>query len=291
MVVIGYALAALVGLSLGLLGGGGSILTVPIFVYVLGYDAKLAIAMSLPVIGVTSLVGAASHWRAGNVNIRTAVTFGLVAMVGAYGGAQLARLMDGAVQLALLAGIMLIAAVMMYRSGRLTPSLAADPAGAQHRRPVLLVPVALAVGVITGVVGIGGGFLVVPALVLLARAPMTQAVGTSLLVIAMNSAAGFAGYVGQVEVPWAFMMAFTGIAVTGILAGTYLVRYVSPRALKQAFALFLIVMGSFMLYRNRAAFMRNADAPQAARAVRSTPHVRSTTQVTLQMPETRHHAA
>ena len=292
MVLVGYALAALVGLSLGLMGGGGSILTVPIFVYVLGYDAKLAIAMSLPVIGITSLVGAASHWRAGNVNVRTAVTFGLVAMVGAYAGAQLARLLDGAVQLALLAGIMLIAAVMMYRSARSTPALAAaEPAGVQQMRLALLVPVALAVGVITGVVGIGGGFLVVPALVLLARAPMTQAVGTSLLVIAMNSVAGFAGYVGQVQVPWAFMMAFTGVAVAGILAGTYLVRYVSPRALKQAFALFLVVMGSFMLYRNRGVFVRHADAPQAARAVRSTSHVGSTTKVTLQMPEIRHHAA
>jgi uncharacterized membrane protein YfcA len=103
MIVVGYALAALVGLSLGLMGGGGSILTVPIFVYVLGYDPKLAIAMSLPVIGVTSLAGAVGHWRAGNVHLRTAVTFGVIAMVGAFAGARLAQFLSGALQLVLLA--------------------------------------------------------------------------------------------------------------------------------------------------------------------------------------------
>ena len=286
--MIGYALAALVGMSLGLMGGGGSILTVPIFVYVLGYEAKLAIAMSLPVIGVTSLVGAALHWRSGNVNIRTAVTFALIAMIGAYGGAQLARLLDGAVQLALLAGIMLLAAAMMYRSAQRTRSAAKSPGPAQPMRFVLLVPVALTVGVITGVVGIGGGFLVVPALVLLARAPMTQAVGTSLLVIALNSAAAFAGYLGQVQVPWVFVSAFTGVAVVGILGGTYLVRFVSQRTLKQGFALFLIVMGSFMLYQNRGVFTVHANAQHTTPGIRNplpTPHV------TLPLMETHHHAA
>lgn len=292
MVLVGYALAALVGLSLGLMGGGGSILTVPIFVYVLGYDAKLAIAMSLPVIGVTSLVGAVSHWRAGNVHLRNAVTFGLVAMLGAYGGAQLARLLTGAVQLALLAAIMLLAAAMMYRSARGTRVDTAGLAPAQPMRLGLLVPVALTVGVITGVVGIGGGFLVVPALVLLAHAPMKQAVGTSLLVIAMNSASGFAGYLGQVQVPWAFIAAFTAVAVAGILAGTYLARYVPQRALKQAFALFLVVMGSFMLYKNRSVFMLHADAQHTARAAGSTcPAVLTPLVFSIPLPETRHHAA
>ncbi len=265
MILVGYALAALVGISLGLMGGGGSILTVPIFVYVLGYDPKLAIAMSLPVIGITSLAGAAGHWRAGNVHLRTAVTFGVIAMVGAFAGARAARLLSGGVQLALLAVIMLLAAMMMFRSAQRTPI---DGGGSEtHSRdmPVaLLVPVALAVGVITGLVGIGGGFLVVPALVLLARAPMKQAVGTSLLVIAMNSLSGFAGYIGQVQVPWLFVSIFTTIAVAGILVGTWGTRYVSPRALKQGFAVFLVVMGSFMLYRNRAVFQPGPTAPHAA---------------------------
>lgn len=269
MVLVGYALAALVGISLGLMGGGGSILTVPIFVYVLGYDPKLAIAMSLPVIGITSLAGAAGHWKAGNVHLRTAITFGLIAMVGAFAGARGARLLNGAVQLALLAVIMLMAAAMMFRSARRSPAGDdAQPRASRDMPVALLVPVALGVGVITGLVGIGGGFLVVPALVLLARAPMKQAVGTSLVVIAMNSASGFAGYIGQVQVPWMFMTGFTAVAVAGILAGTWGVRFVSQRVLKQAFALFLIVMGSFMLYRNRDVFLPHSTLSHAAPRLR-----------------------
>lgn len=272
MLVVGYLLAAVVGLSLGLMGGGGSILTVPVFVYVLGYDPKLAIAMSLPVVGVTSLVGVIGHWKAGNVNLKAAFTFGAIAMVGAFGGARLAAFLSGEVQLTLLAVVMLLAAIMMLRSARQT---AAAPVAGTEPRPIaigVLLPVALSVGVLTGLVGVGGGFLVVPALVVLAREPIKQAVGTSLLVIAINSTAGFAGYLGQVQVPWTFMAGFTAVAVVGILAGTYLVRFIAPGALKQAFAVFLIVMGSFVLYRNRAVFLSPADPrPTAAhdRAQRS----------------------
>ena len=263
MEVLGFALAALIGLSLGIMGGGGSILTVPIFVYVLGFDPKLAIAMSLPVVGGTSLVGAMGHWKAGNVNLKTATLFGAIAMVGAYAGARLAVFLTGAMQLALLAIVMLAAAVSMLRSARRDPSVGA----VAPQRPMafgLLLPVAIAVGLLTGVVGIGGGFLVVPALVILAHVPMKQAVGTSLLVIAMNSASGFAGYVGRVQVPWGFIAAFTAVAAVGILAGTYLVRFVSQRALKRAFAVFLLLMGAFILYRNRDAFRPSRTAPTTA---------------------------
>ncbi|MBC7842462.1 MAG: sulfite exporter TauE/SafE family protein [Gemmatimonadaceae bacterium] len=272
MIVVGYVLATLVGLSLGLMGGGGSIMTVPIFVYVLGYDPKLAIAMSLPVVGVTSLVGAAGHWRAGNVNLKAAVTFGVIAMIGAFGGARLARLLIGEVQLALLAIVMLLASILMFRSAKAAPAAATEPhtprgngaadatIDTTRTMPlVLLLPVALSVGVLTGLVGIGGGFLVVPALVLLAGAPMKQAVGTSLLVIAMNSAAGFAGYLGHVTVPWSFMAGFTACAVAGVLAGAYLVRFISQKVLKQTFAVFLILMGSFILYRSRTVFFPPRD--------------------------------
>ena len=118
----------------------------------------------------------------------------------------------------------------------------------------LLVPVALAVGALTGLVGIGGGFLVVPALVLLAKVPMKQAVGTSLLVIAMNSASGFAGYFGRVAIPWSFLFGFTAVAAVGILVGTYLSRFVSQASLKQAFSIFLLCMAAFILYKNRSVF-------------------------------------
>ncbi|MDQ2665709.1 MAG: sulfite exporter TauE/SafE family protein [Gemmatimonadota bacterium] len=254
MIVLGYALAALIGLSLGLMGGGGSILTVPIFVYVLGFDPKLAIAMSLPVVGITSLVGALGHWRAGNVRLRTALLFGAIAMVGAFAGARLAVFVSGVFQLSLLAVIMVAAAISMFRSARGSGSGAATESEEQSMSLPLIIPVALGVGVLTGLVGIGGGFLVVPALVLLGRVPMKKAVGTSLLVIAMNSASGFAGYLGSVQVPWAFMAGFTAVAIAGILGGTALVRFVSQRALKQEFAVFLLLMGTFILYKNRSAF-------------------------------------
>jgi len=253
VLLLGYALAALIGLSLGLMGGGGSILTVPIFVYVLGFDPKLAIAMSLPVVGGTSLIGAISHWREGNVKLETAVLFGVIAMVGAYAGARLAIFFSGSLQLALLAIVMLLAAGSMFRSARRDSRPVANTAPGNPAMPVgLLVPVALGVGLLTGLVGIGGGFLVVPALVLLARVSMKQAVGTSLLVIAMNSLSGFLGYLGQVAMPWGFMLGFTAVAAAGILAGTWLVRFVSQAALKQAFAIFLVLMGAFILHKNRA---------------------------------------
>lgn len=261
MILLGYALAALIGLSLGLLGGGGSILTVPVFVYVLGYDPKLAIAMSLPVVGATSLVGAIAHWRAGNVRLETAATFGVVAMIAAYVAARLAHFLSGAVQLSMLAVIMLAAAISMYVNARRPPSPVTpdrrDGRGASLR---LLIPVAVMVGLITGIVGIGGGFLIVPALVLLGGVGMKQAVGTSLLVIAMNCASGFAGYLGRVTIPWTFVAAFTAVAVIGILVGTALARHVPQRALKQAFAVFLVVMGTFILVQNRRVFMPRAAA-------------------------------
>jgi uncharacterized protein len=273
--LLGLALAALIGLSLGVLGGGGSILTVPIFVYVLGFDAKEAIAMSLAVVGAVSAFGAAGHWRAGNVELRVGIVFGVVAMAGTYLGARLAVYFTGAAQLALFAVVMLLAAVFMLRGGE--PVAAAVAPGAAPlpvaRMPLPLIVVeGLAVGVLTGLVGVGGGFLIVPALVLLGRLPMKQAVGTSLLVIALKSVAGFVGYLGQVEVPWAFMTLFTAVAVVGILVGTRLVRHVSQGALRRAFAVFLLVMGAFILYQNRTVFL-----PGAATAAPAAPPAGGTT--------------
>jgi hypothetical protein len=259
--ILGFALAALIGLSLGLLGGGGSILTVPVFVYVLGFDPKDAIAMSLPVVGATSLVGAMSHWRSGNVQVRTALLFGVVAMVGSFLAARfLAPLMSGALQLALLAIVMLVAAVSMFRSaGRTRPG---DATPERQLALPLLGGVALLVGAMTGIVGIGGGFLIVPALVLLARVPMKEAIGTSLLVIAMNTASGYLGYAGRTTMAWGFLAVFTLIAIVGILAGSRLVRYVSQAQLKRAFAVFLIAVGGFVLIQNRHALLPTAAAAE-----------------------------
>jgi uncharacterized membrane protein YfcA len=253
MLILGFAMALLVGLSLGLLGGGGSILTVPIFVYILDIEAKAAIAMSLAVVGGTSLVGALRHGQVGNVNGRVALIFGPVAMLGTYLGARLSVYFSGAMQLALFAVVMLVGAFFMLRE-----SLAVLPTPRRPQRPglafALIVAEGLSVGVLTGLVGVGGGFLIVPVLVLLTGLPMKQAVGTSLLVIALKSFAGFAGYVGQVDVNWGFMAGFTAIAIVGIWIGAHLVQYVSQRALKGAFAVLLLVMGCWILYQNRAAF-------------------------------------
>lgn len=265
MMILGIALGALVGLALGLLGGGGSILTVPIFVYVLGFGAKESIAMSLAVVGAVSLFGAAGHWRAGNVNLRVALVFGAVAMAGTYLGARLAVFFSGAAQLILFAAVMLLAAWFMFRPTKVEARGAA-PGGLRDMPLALIAAEGLAVGVLTGLVGVGGGFLIVPALVLLGKVPMKQAVGTSLLVIAMKSAAGFAGYLGQVQVQWGFMAVFTAVAVGGILLGTYLVRFVPQAALQRAFAVFLVVMGTFILYQNRGVLVPGPDdgAPAAA---------------------------
>ena len=245
MIALGFALAAAIGLSLGLLGGGGAILTVPVLVYVLGYAAKPAIAMSLVVVGITSLIGGTLHWRLGNVRVGMALTFGLFAMIGAFAGAKLSMLLSGGVQLVLLALVMTVAAASMLRRSPRD----AEPKGSW--RPALFVPVALGVGVLTGLVGIGGGFLVVPALVLLARVPMRQAVGTSLLVIAMNTASGLVGYLGTVDLDWSLLAGFTAMAVVGALAGTALVAHVPQAALKRGFAVLLLLVGGFVLHKNR----------------------------------------
>lgn len=220
----------------------------PILVYVVGYEAKPAIAMSLAIVGIVSLVGVAGHWRAGRVRVRTGLAFGAVAMAGAYGGAHLAVFLSGTAQLVLLALVMIVAATLMFRNaGR-----RGEPGRPVRERGLpLAIAAGLGVGVLTGLLGIGGGFLIVPALVLLLAVPMKEAVGTSLLVIALNAAAGFAGHVGRVEIEWAFLAAFTGVAVAGIVVGTRLVQHVPAEALRRGFAVFLMVVGVFILYQNR----------------------------------------
>ena len=253
MMTLGLSLAALIGLSLGLLGGGGSILTVPVFVYVLGYGAKESIAMGLAVVGTTSFVGAVGHWRQGNVQLRAALTFGALAMAGTYGGARLAAYVPGAVQLSLFAVVMLIAAGSMFRSARSRSGPVEAPKPGRSLGMITLV--SLDVGLLTGLVGVGGGFLIVPALVLFGGLDMKQAVGSSLLVIGLNSYVGLAGYAGQVTLPWGLLGGFTLLAVGGILLGIWLTRFVSAAGLKRAFAVLLVLMGAFILYKNREELM------------------------------------
>ena len=249
MVWLGYLLALIIGLTLGTLGGGGSILTVPVFVYVLHFDPKLAIAMSLPVVGATSLVGAIGHWRAGNVHMPSALWFGVFAMTGAYTAATLSTQLRGRVQLFLLGGVMLAAATLMLRNSFMETGRTRAVSAVRASRATLAV-VGLGVGALTGIIGIGGGFLIVPALVILAGVPMHQAVGTSLLVITLNALAGFAGQRQRTEIPVAFVVTFSVVAMIGILAGTRLARHVEQRLLKQAFAVLLLILACWVLWQN-----------------------------------------
>lgn len=245
MTPLAAILALLIGVTLGLLGGGGSILTVPVFVYVLGIESKRAIAMSLPVVGLAALVGVARHARLGNIDLRTALLFGLAAMTGAYAGARVAQFLLGPVQLALFALVMLAAAVSMLRNAKLPE----DADAARRASWGKLMPIGLGVGMVTGLVGAGGGFLIVPALVLLGRVPMRQAIGTSLLVISMNTAAGFAGYWNAVDFDWMLIVSFALVAGIGIVGGAALVHRVPTAQLKRGFAVLLMVVGASILWQ------------------------------------------
>jgi uncharacterized membrane protein YfcA len=243
MTALAIGLAVFVGIALGLLGGGGSILTVPLLAYVAGMDAKQAIATSLLVVGVTSAIGAVSHARAGRVQWRTGLIFGAAGMAGAYAGGLLARFIPGTVLLIGFALMMIATAVAMLR-GRKNVQQAHD----SQRLPVpKILAEGLAVGLVTGLVGAGGGFLVVPALALLGGLPMPVAVGTSLIVIAMKSFAGLGGYLSSVQIDWSVALAVTAAAVVGALIGARLTSMVNPDALRKAFGWFVLAMSSVIL--------------------------------------------
>ena len=254
MTALGVALAAAIGILLGALGGGGSILMVPVLVYALGFEPKQAVAMSLPIVGLTSVAGALSHWRAGQVQVRSALLFGALAMAGAYTGARIGTRLTGTTQLVVLGLVMGAAAVSMLRRpahvGAMPgPADAARGAGWSWLSGVT----AVAIGVLTGLVGIGGGFLFVPALVLLGNVPFHYAVGTSLVVIAMNAAAGLAGYVGVVRIPWPFVLAFAATAGAGAVVGAWGARRLPAHGLRRAFGVLLLVVAGVLLVQNLSA--------------------------------------
>lgn len=226
-------------------------LTVPIFVYALGVAAKPAIAMSLGVVGATALIAALSHLRGRNVSFRVAAIFGPAAMAGAYFGAGLATYFSGRAQLIGFAVVVLTSATLMIRNARSAPpeSATAGMPRINARAAALLVLQGLGVGVLTAIIGVGGGFVIVPALVLIAGLPMRVAVGTSLVIISLNALSGFAGYLGRTEIDWGLVSSFTALAAIGTVAGSFWSRRVPQARLKQLFAYVLIAVALFVLYR------------------------------------------
>ncbi|MGO2559322.1 sulfite exporter TauE/SafE family protein [Brachybacterium sp.] len=248
-------LATLIGVSLGLLGGGGSILTVPILTYVAGLPPKEAIAASLFVVGATSALSAITHARAGRVRWRTGLIFGTAGMAGAFGGGILGGYLPGAVLMTAFALMMVATSIAMLRGRRAARSEDPSPGELPTLKIVLE---GLAVGLATGLIGAGGGFLVVPALALLGGLPMPVAVGTSLVVIALKSFAGLAGYLSSVSLDWLLVGGVTLAALVGSLAGARLAGHFPEAALRKGFGIFVLVMGVVVLIQ---------ELPGAASAV------------------------
>ncbi len=259
--------ALLIGLSLGLLGSGGSILTVPVLVYLGGESGKAAIVESLAIVGLIALVGAAPHLKKRCIDGRAVLFFGGPGLLGTSLGTLLSQQMPTALQLLIFAVVMLVAAVRMFQS---------MSEQATHRtRPWWQVALAgLGVGVLTGVVGVGGGFLILPALVLLLGLSMARAVGTSLVIIALNSALGFVLHtVGHDTVlHWPVIGLIAAIGILGSLLGARLSGFFSPLMLRRSFAGFLVLLGSYILITSLPHAL--SGAAHSAAAVPASPTVK-----------------
>lgn len=248
--IIGYILATFVGFSLGLLGGGGSILTVPILVYVIHLPPKTSIALSLAIVGISGIAGVLGYIKNRNILFNVAGIFGLFAAIGTVAGTKIAAFIPGKIQLLLFAITMLIASVMMIRGRKEMADTGNYTLDLSPKKLLFIGLQAIFVGVLTGIVGVGGGFMIVPALVLLMNVPMKRAVGTSLLIITANSLIGFYSYLQTIQIPWEFLLKFSGFSIIGIILGTAISNKVPQKGLKKGFGYFLIVMGIFVLIKN-----------------------------------------
>jgi uncharacterized membrane protein YfcA len=260
MEIFGYFASVLIGVTLGLIGGGGSILTVPVLVYLFAVDPVLATAYSLFIVGATSLVGTYSFFKKGLVNVKTAIVFGLPAIVAVFATRafivpaipdEVFSIGDFVVTKAnllmlLFAVLMIVASYSMIKKKK-TPEDEA-PHEQKFNYPLILVE-GLVVGVLTGLVGAGGGFLIIPALVILSKLPMKEAVGTSLLIIAAKSLIGFFGESSETVIDWQFMLIITVFAIVGIFLGFALSKKIDGKKLKPAFGWFVLVMGVYILLK------------------------------------------
>ena len=256
LAISGYFLALLVGISLGLVGSGGSILTLPILVYILGFDAVTATGYSLFVVGGTALVGGLRNAYQHNVNFHIVLLFGIPSLITAY----LVRaflipaiphtiltvnsftITKPLLLMVLFASIMLLAALKMIRSVPVISSV-------ENLSKRKIIISGIVTGLLAGAVGAGGGFLIIPALVFLAGLPMKKAVGTSLFIIAVQSLAGFAGDAFGQAIDWAFLLPFTAVAIAGIFIGIVVSRKINAEKLKQGFGYFVLLMGLYIMVK------------------------------------------
>ena len=248
--ILAWPGAIAIGVSLGLLGSGGSILTVPVLVYLVGQDEKVAIAGSLFIVGSIALAGSLQYLRSRLVDWHNVLVFGLPGMVGTYLGASSAAYVSGIMQLALFAIVMLLASYLMLRPVDIERGAASVP-----RETWKIAIDGLVVGVITGLVGVGGGFLIVPALVLLGGMQMHRAVATSLFIIALKSFSGFYKYLDVLDaqdlnLDWSTLFIITGLGIAGSFGGSAVANRLPQKTLKRSFGVFLLIMGVYILLRS-----------------------------------------
>ncbi len=260
MIIIGYIASILIGIALGLIGGGGSILTVPVLVYLMGVDAVAATAFSLFIVGATSAVGSVQYFRKGLVNIKTAIVFGIPSIVAvfltrAYIVPAIPKeimsigdfvITKSILMMLLFACLMIAASYSMIKKSKTNSD--EDTKEQKFNYPVILIE-GLVVGILTGLVGAGGGFLIIPALVILSKLPMKEAVGTSLVIIAAKSLIGFFGEGAETVINWQIILSVTAFAVLGIFIGTYLSKKIDGAKLKPAFGWFVLVMGIYIILK------------------------------------------
>ncbi len=257
MEIWGFIASIIMGLSLGLIGGGGSILTVPILVYLFHVDPLLSTAYSLFVVGLTSALGSLSHFKKGNVHLKTAFIFGMPSIMAVYTIRKFVVpiipdpvfSLDNLIVSKNLLIMILFALLMVFSSVSMikkSTSIADRNDNIKYNLPLIFFE-GIIVGGITGFVGAGGGFLIIPALVLFAGLPMKQAVGTSLLIIAMKSLIGFTGDLGIQILDFRFMLLLSMFATIGIILGSYISKYISNEKLKPVFGWFVMTMGVFIL--------------------------------------------
>jgi len=260
MEILGYFLAALVGISLGLIGSGGSILMVPILVYIFAYNPVLATSYSLFIVGATSLVGAFNNYRKGLVSIKTALLFGLSSVTTVFITRKLImpRIPDTVFSIGnfqvkhdlatmvLFAILMMLASFAMIKGSKENTNADTNTSSADTVKLLLF---GILVGLTTGFLGAGGGFLIIPALVLILKTPMKKAVGTFLLIIALNSLIGFTGDLSHIDINWKFLISISLIAVAGIFIGGALAKKISGPKLKKGFGWFVLIMGVYIIVK------------------------------------------